>query len=352
MYRLAPYFPDIEVKPKPVLYYLPPYHSPAPTAQLNGLLENGTPQEENGTASDFAAQQRELIARLSDFNKQLDRFLDSAKTPAGSEAELASTSTKGDKSGAKKAKKEEKKDKKAAAKGATKEKSPAKVDAEAVSSAASLQTFQASVAADSPRVLYARLRPTVRHVAVHEYKRELPADATKLELECSAADSTWLKMLDEAGKDRGVLFDFAKDSKKVSSVAKITIAVKMNDKAKGIRLTSADGKLTLTDRIAVWKLLGEWLGLYSAVDTFTATHADRWLLEASAQLAGQLPLDELNRRLGAFLGRSDYLTATNAVLLPDVLLVSLFPADAQVSSNVELWKRRVVASVENLRQKL
>lgn len=116
-----------------------------------------------------------------------------------------------------------------------------------------------------------------------------------------------------------------------------------------VRLTTGGLTTPLTERSAVWKLLAELLGLYSVDDPLTSTHTDRWLLEASAHLAGQLPLDELNRRLGAFLGRFDYLTTANAVLLPDVVLRALFADGAQMANNVELWTRRVDAALANLK---
>lgn len=101
-------------------------------------------------------------------------------------------------------------------------------------------------------------------------------------------------------------------------------------------------------RLAIWKLLGTLLGLYSNRDSTTSLFTDDWLLKANSLLLKETSLDNFTRELCQFLGRNDFLAAPNALLLPDLILGSLLTRNHRYPSNIEIWLKRIDAAIGRL----
>jgi len=184
---------------------------------------------------------------------------------------------------------------------------------------------------------------TTDQVSIFDYKRT-KSQRNVFDLYCHESDKIWLGILAKLGRQRdvGILLD--KDGS--GSYKKANVKVHFDAKEDISILLS--GELVAQGHIAVWKLLGTLLDLYSSHDSIVSLIADDWLVKAKLLISKKILLDTLSRELCDFLGRSDFLAAQNSILLPDIILSSLFPRNIRLNNNVELWLKRIDSCVSRL----
>lgn len=99
----------------------------------------------------------------------------------------------------------------------------------------------------------------------------------------------------------------------------------------------------MSERIAVWKLLGALTSLYPTAPECAdiCTHIDYWLLLIDDVLSSRSSEDNLCRQMSTALSRHDYLVPNVAATLADVLAYSAITKQFYYANNVELWLRRM-----------
>ncbi|VDK60186.1 unnamed protein product [Anisakis simplex] len=126
---------------------------------------------------------------------------------------------------------------------------------------------------------------------------------------------------------------------------KCTVQIELIDNGSTIpSATIGDGIVTVSGRIAIWKLLGALLGLYTFDSTHASlsTHVDKWLLMAQQCVMGRIGHEEVCREMNPALSRSDYLASASFATLADVILKSVVDKNgAYYASNVEMWLARM-----------
>jgi len=162
---------------------------------------------------------------------------------------------------------------------------------------------------------------TTDQVSIFDYKRT-KSQRNVFDLYCHESDKIWLGILAKLGRQRdvGILLD--KDGS--GSYKKANVKVHFDAKEDISILLS--GELVAQGHIAVWKLLGTLLDLYSSHDSIVSLIADDWLIKAKLLISKKILLDTLSRELCDFLGKSDFLAAQNSIMLPDIILSSFFPS--------------------------
>lgn len=163
-----------------------------------------------------------------------------------------------------------------------------------------------------------------------------PAGA--LQLSVTQEDLSWVQLLSQVGSKRGVSF-VGKVLNKAES-AKTTVTVSLSNE---VSVKSDNGSSILKGRIAVWKVLGSVLGLFSfgATHAIHATHTHLWLRQIDDVLLNSQFKDTLMRSASQFLSGNDTLGVQFGVSLADVVAFSLLSSVPNKPNNVESWANRV-----------
>uniref|UniRef100_A0A915DZ52 Aminoacyl tRNA synthase complex-interacting multifunctional protein 2 n=1 Tax=Ditylenchus dipsaci TaxID=166011 RepID=A0A915DZ52_9BILA len=396
MYRMVPYTADFVVEPANIIYKMPSYHKeedenrvPVQESNINKIpiqqLAISTENEKQAEEQIYK-QQQALIVELTALDKRLGAFI--AKAKVGSKTagvdqggksaqtdqkpkkveEVKSTSkaesniTQQKESGVdeqskaaskkadKKAEKKEKKKQHSSAAGpapdsevkpneGSSEKKKEKLPTS--SSAIELQMLVKPPVAESPLLVHANLSAATAIFPVHDYfshrircMEAVQGAVEPIELHCSESDlKGWLPGT-----------SLQKDVKSI--LVKVVLSAGSAGQIKMVYVPQNSREVqTLEGVLPIWKFLGALIGVYCTADVQVSTRIDQWLLWVSES---PVNVDQLSRKMSAHLSRYDFLSGSNAVCLADLIVRSHFPAqwtDVEASSNVQLWVKRVDASL-------
>ncbi|CAD6197174.1 unnamed protein product [Caenorhabditis auriculariae] len=343
MYKLEPYFSsEIKVQPKQTIYKLPSYHDDLSDVQ-------NPVQGEVDPVKALELRQLRLIEELQSQALKLNELLtQKGKSSAPTQHEeskkknvsapvaaqkLSTPEPKKDDNDTKKnkdAKKEARKAAKTEAKNkvATGEQSVSK-SSHSTSTGSDLTwiVYEEKKTIETGQSLTANLPPALLSTK--------PSETGIISLKVTKEDEVWLQRLANIGAKRKVAFEgFVANNVKDS---KNTVRT---EQASKVELSG--GSWNISCRVAIWKVLGAALGIYSnSYDhAISSAHQHQWLTKTNRALSGKGDLDYLVREASQFLSRFDALSGLFEISLADVVLRSVLTQKNQ-PNNVELWANRI-----------
>jgi len=330
MYKVEPLSGNFDVNPELNFYQIEPIYphlvdSPSenvqPTTPKKKVDKQSSPTKTvNNNSSNLEAQQNSLIEALKSFHIRVDKFIQ--QYDGKSKSKTAEKQEQPKKTNEKqKPKSDEKKQQKAEAK------KQHKADAKFEESQGVL-TIPAQKSTTS--VTYHGLNASFDSIGYDS--KQLPAKFS-VSLQCHKNDKKWIVGISKLAEARGVQFSESPSGDR-------TIKVEYND-SDNIQLISSTFSALIKGRVAVWKSIGQLLGLFDFTDATLNAPTSQWLRLADDLLEGRVSAENGNRQLCQRLSAHDFLAANNIPSLSDFILKSIVYDSDYLANNVELWVKRL-----------